>query len=319
MIQGFSNKNSNLQTTKTINTLLKECSTQLYPHVHAATLEARVLVGHALKMSETELILHHEQAVDTKTQHRIYSSVEQRVQGIPLAYITGYKEFYGRNFFVNSDVLIPRPETELLVEEVLLYSKKHEQIILDVGTGSGCIGITLAAELGNLQETKKQYTVLLSDTSTDALSLAEKNAREILGIEQMKKFIRLYHWDLRNPLENMKPFLHEETFSENDIGIVVANLPYVTPHHYKYAHRNLKHEPYEALVGDSNDNTTDGFFFIQRLLRTTTQFQHAHSLVLECDPLQIDMILKEACLSCYKSVRIIHDIRGYPRICALHT
>lgn len=320
--ENFSNKSSNLHNAKTIGALLKMCSAQLSPHVHTHALEARVLVGHALAMSEKDLILHHEQQVHKTTHDKICSYVEQRIRGIPLAYITGHKEFYGRNFFVNSDVLIPRVETELLVEEVLSYAKKNLQTILDVGTGSGCIGITLAAELRNLheenlQDTEKQYKVLLSDTSTRALSLAKKNALEILGMEHVKKFIRLYHWDVGAPLENMKPFMHNEIYGRDEIHIIVANLPYVAPHQYEYAYRNLPHEPYAALVGDSNDNTADGFFFIRTLLRTTAQFRHTHCLVLECDPLQIDMILHEASVSRYKSVRIIHDIRGYPRACYL--
>ncbi len=302
------------QNKKSIEVLLRTCNTLLRPHVQTHALEARVLIGHVLGMSEKELIMQGQQEVCEKTHDKIFQLIEQRIQGVPLAYLTGEKEFYGRSFCVNADVLIPRVESELVVEQALSCAKATPQTILDVGTGSGCIGITLAAELSKGASSCK---VLLSDNSTRALRLAETNAQKILGAEGAKHVVRLYHWDVRESLKTMQPYMHDEKTTLHDIKIIVANLPYVAPQEYKYAQNTLMHEPYQALVGSSTENGSDGFFFIRKLFEATAELQHNHALVLECDPLQIDKVLEKAGHSNYKTVRIAHDLRGLPRVCVL--
>ena len=131
--------------------------------------EARVLLRHQLGRDEAWLIAHGEDACAAADVRAYRAMVARRAGGEPVAYITGEREFFGRAFVVNPAVLIPRPETELLVELALQRTPRGARV-LDLGTGSGCIGITLAAERPDLR-------VTLVDASPEALQVARQNAQ----------------------------------------------------------------------------------------------------------------------------------------------
>ncbi len=141
----------------------------------SARLEAQVLLSSVLDMERSLLYAYPEREVTTEQSQRYLSLIERRVQGEPVAYLTGQKEFYGLDFFVDNRVLIPRPETELLVEAALvagreMLSRGHFPLIADIGTGSGAIPVTLA-----IQEPRLPY-LYATDISADALAVARLNA-----------------------------------------------------------------------------------------------------------------------------------------------
>jgi release factor glutamine methyltransferase len=185
------------------------------------TLEARALLAHVLTTTRETLIAHPERGVDAPTAVRFHALVARRRSGAPIAYLVGEREFYGRSFSVTPDVLVPRPETELLVELVLARAAlTHAPGMLDLGTGSGCIAISLA--LG-----RPDARVVAVDISEAALRVARGNA-ERLGARVV--------------------FKHSDWYSEvsERFDFVVANPPYVAqgdPHLL-----DLQHEPQDALV-----------------------------------------------------------------------
>ena len=185
--------------------------------------EARALLSHILAESREKLIAHPERPVERAAAQRYNELVARRKAGEPLAYLLGTREFYGRRFEVSPVVLIPRPETELLVEVALeLLAGKSEPRILELGTGSGCIAITLALE-------RTDATVVATDNSLPALAVARANAQS-LGAR-----VSWSRSDWFSGLELEGPF-----------DLIVSNPPYVAandPHL-----DNLTFEPSDALT-----------------------------------------------------------------------
>ncbi|HCW74922.1 MAG TPA: peptide chain release factor N(5)-glutamine methyltransferase, partial [Candidatus Marinimicrobia bacterium] len=153
-------------------------------------LEAEILLSEILKKPREFILAHGERAL-TKPQITDYKLlIKKRLKGMPIAYITGEKEFYGLKFKVNKNVLIPRPETELMVEEALkLTADGTPAAIIDVGTGSGCVIITLAKQIANCE-------FLATDISAKALAVAGQNAK-LHGVAKKIKFLK---GDLLEPI-----------------------------------------------------------------------------------------------------------------------
>lgn len=175
----------------------------------SARLEAQVLLGHVLGLERPLLYAYPEREVTAEQAQRYLSLIERRMQGEPVAYLTGHKEFYGLDFFVDKRVLIPRPETELLVEAALAAGREmlvrgHVPIIADIGTGSGAIPVTLA-----VQEPRLPY-LYATDISADALTVARFNAERY----HVESRIRFLQGDLLAPLPEA-------------VDIITANLPYI--------------------------------------------------------------------------------------------
>jgi len=172
--------------------------------VEDAALEAEVLLRHVLHIERSHLYRDYLNEINPADSDTYFSFINRRLTGEPSAYITGIKEFYGLEFSVNSSVLIPRPETELLIETALsLVKKRGYGTIVDVGTGSGCITVCLALNLPKV----KFYATDISDT---ALDIAAKNCRKH-GVEDRVSFLK---GDLLEPLPE-------------PVDMVLANLPYV--------------------------------------------------------------------------------------------
>ena len=203
-------------------------------------LEAEVLAAHGLQSSRAAVLAHPEKALDLETLRRLEQSLSSLVAGEPLPYILGEWEFFGRKFILSPAVLIPRPETELLVEQALFWVNKNPDKALriaDVGTGSGCIAISLALEL-------TRSTVLASDLSISALLVAKENIHRY-GLEE-----RL--WLVRADL--LAGF-------RGSFDLICANLPYI-PTGRLARLAVADHEPIIALDGGE-----DGLAYIERLLR----------------------------------------------------
>ncbi|MCX6796346.1 MAG: peptide chain release factor N(5)-glutamine methyltransferase, partial [Candidatus Falkowbacteria bacterium] len=175
-------------------------------------LEAEILLAKSMSSIREFILSHSDEEIMMATQKKYLSDIKKRNSGFPLAYLTGKKEFYGLEFFVNQNVLIPRPQTELIIDEVinLTYNNDYKFSIIDVGTGSGCIIITLAKLL-------KQNNFYGIDISNKALRVARKNAK--LNKVTNIKFLR------GNLLQ---PFLNSKFKIQNSKLVIIANLPYLT-------------------------------------------------------------------------------------------
>jgi release factor glutamine methyltransferase len=185
---------------------------------------ARILLGYSIKKSP-EFLYSYPEKILTKAQQKTYFNlIDQRGRGLPIAYLIQQKNFFGLTFFVSPAVLIPRPETEILVEEALTIIKKNPQIqtIADIGCGSGAIICAIAKKTKN----KK---LLATEISLAAISVAKKN------FKKNKAEVKLFRGDLLKPLYDKKP------------DLICANLPYLDKKTYT---QKLKFEPKKALYSD---------------------------------------------------------------------
>lgn len=200
--------------------------------IESARLEARVLLAHALACDPADLILHPELPVPARAQRRLERLVRRRCAREPLQYLLGWAEFYSRRFRVSPAVLIPRPETELLVELVLEHCRRRpaaEWDLADLGTGSGAIAVTLAAELPGSR-------VWATDVSARALAVASANARAH-GVAD-RVFLRRGHWG--------EPLLAEGLGGR--LLAVAANPPYVAEDEEPCLPPEVRAEPRRAVV-----------------------------------------------------------------------
>ena len=170
--------------------------------------EAALLLGSLLGLSEVQIRSRDDESAGPALAARFSGLLERRASGEPAAYLLGRREFYGRTFGVDERVLIPRPETELLVEIALGLDAAlpDEALVLDIGTGSGCIALTLAAE-------RPRWQVLATDLSPGALACAQENARR-LALERRVRFLAA---DLAGPIALER------------LDLVVSTPPYVDP------------------------------------------------------------------------------------------
>lgn len=203
-----------------------------------ARLEARVLAAFAWRVSPAWLIAHDRDRPEAESCAHFQRLVERRLSGEPIAYLTGVREFYGRSFLVTPDVLIPRPETELLVELALArIPPQQAAAVLDLGAGSGCIAITLALE-------RPRAHIVAVDRSTAALAIARRNA------------------DL---LDASVEFLTSDWFAAlagRHFDLIVGNPPYIAAADPHLAHGDVRFEPQTALAAGA-----DGLADLRRLIR----------------------------------------------------
>lgn len=202
-----------------------------------------IVLCHVLKTSRTGMLMNMREEITAEQETSFTEFIHKHVEGIPIQYMMGYEMFYGRSFFVNEEVLIPRPETEELIVGVLERIERHfgnEGLhVADIGTGSGAISITLALENKNLHV----YTV---DIAQESIEVAKENAKA-LGAE-----VTFYHGDLLSPFY--------ETGQKLDV--VVSNPPYIPEEDWRGLSTVVKeHEPKRALVGGE-----DGLDFYRRFM-----------------------------------------------------
>ncbi len=172
--------------------------------IESARLDTLLLLEHHLNASRAWLLSHPEGELHPEISENFLRDLRKRSKQQPMAYILGHKEFYGRNFIIEKSVLVPRPESEDVVELALLLAHKDKPLqVLDLGTGSGCLGITIQLE-------RPKWRVTLSDIDAVALGIAHKNARKF----QIDNKVSYRRQDL----------LHSDT---SPYDLVVANLPYV--------------------------------------------------------------------------------------------
>ncbi|MDP2932738.1 MAG: peptide chain release factor N(5)-glutamine methyltransferase, partial [bacterium] len=234
-----------------------------------------------------------ENKLSKKARGKFRELVKQRAKGLPVAYLTAEKEFFGRKFHVNPSVLIPRPETEQLVE-LVLQSLKNYQLpttnhqLLDLGTGSGCIAITLAAMMPIASDNGHHCKITASDISPTALNLARWNAK----LHKVKiKFVKS---DL---FKNIK----------GEFDIIVANLPYVPAANYQKLKKTLRFEPKIALTDGTNIWRLYDRFFRQ----LPGHIKPRAKIFLEIDPTSKNRIIKWAKLHFPRiSIKFHRDLNG---------
>jgi len=182
----------------------------------------------ACNLTKEQVFCHMDREIDEARLHIVRRHLDERIAGKPLSYITGVREFFSETFAVNEDVLIPRPETEVLVEEALaIIGDRKGLAILDMGTGSGAIGIIVAKHTGN--------RVVCVDISVAALAVARRNAASI-GVEQATRFVCAD--------------LFSATSAGAKFDIVLANLPYVASDEWQDLMVDVRaYEPHGALDG----------------------------------------------------------------------
>ncbi len=223
----------------TVRQALREATASLSDAgIESACLDAELLLAEALGLDRSKLYLHYEAPLETRAEERFRSLLARRVDGEPAAYITGRREFWSLDFLVTPAVLVPRPETERLVEVAVGLFEAESQIsdrkfqILDLGTGSGAISISLAKEIANAE-------VWATDVSSDALGIARANARRH-GVEEKIQFL---HGDLFEPVS-----ARAEIFD-----LIVSNPPYVRSDEIDALPRDVRDfEPRIALDGGAD-------------------------------------------------------------------
>ncbi len=235
-----------------------------------ARLEAEVMVTTVMRMTRQNIFAEQESEVPPNVAQDLADIVTQRLERIPLAYILGYREFYGINVVVTPDVLIPRPETEGMVEHTLFMAlmgmETRELSIADVGTGSGAIAVNLAIHL----PAARIYAV---DVSERALDVAAWNVRS----HSVADRVRLGHGDLLEPLPE-------------PVDVIVANLPYIPTGRMGELQPEVQREPGLAL-----DGGPDGLDLVRRLLAQAPEKLNSPGIILlELDPEQFPAAEAEA-------------------------
>lgn len=260
--------------------------------VAEARREAGSLLSHVIGKDRTFLISHAEDVLGERELESFENAIARRAKGEPAQYITGTQDFFGRAFRVTPDVLIPRPETELLVEAALQVMNA-DTMICDVGTGSGCIAITLVCE-------RSDARAVAVDVSEAALEVARANARDH-AVQQRVEFV----------LSDCFSALNE---SASKFDLIISNPPYVSANQLSGLQREVRdHEPLVALSpGD------DGLSVIKRLLLDSPQFLRTNGyLLMEIGFDQGEKLQQLVDPKIWTLKEILPDLQGIPRIVVL--
>ncbi len=230
--------------------------------ISTARLDSELIIAHALKKDRIWIHAHFDDIIDTKSLYTANKYLKLRKNRVPIAYILGYKEFYKRKFLVSPAVLIPRPESEDVIDLLKKHISKKHKTLIDVGTGSGALGITAKLEIPKIE-------VTLTDIDDQSLEIARKN------ISIFDKSIKVIQNDLLTNISNL-------------YDVIIANLPYVDRTWERSPETN--HEPSIALFAEKN-----GLSLIYKLIAQTNKNLHDNGLlILEADPAQHQDIIKKA-------------------------
>jgi release factor glutamine methyltransferase len=288
-------KNS-VENGATISETLKEASERLRAaSVFNDLLDAQTLLAEALGKDRTYLIINFNQRLPEDILSKFRAMIDRRAVGEPLQYITGRQEFFGLDFQVTPDVLIPRPETELIVEETIRIVQRDRitrPVIVDVGAGSGCIAVALARELGDAR-------VIASDVSEAALRVARRNAARH-GLGDQVEFA----------VSDLLDAYDEIDFAD----FILSNPPYVSKEETPRLQREVRDwEPRLALT-DSND----GLSFYRRLLKDApSRLKPGGHLICEMGYMQSESVSTMVDHEVWDGARLLDDLQGIPRTIVL--
>ena len=255
--------------------------------IRSYNLDSEILLSSTLKLDRSKLLLNLDKRIENQEKKIFFNFIERRSKNEPIAYITGYKEFWKSKFKVNKNVLIPRPDTETLVEHVLneldVNSKKK---ILDIGTGSGCILLSILRE-------RKKCTGVGVDISKNAIKLAKYNAK----IQHIKNRIRFLNSDIDN-------------FYGDKYDLIISNPPYVKLHKINSLDKDIKNfEPKVALNGG-----VDGYTKIRLTIKkSSTLIKKRGKLFLEVGFDQTRETLKLLKLNGFYTNKVVKDLANANR------
>lgn len=262
-------------------------------------LDAEVLLAFFLKVDRSFLFAHYSDYLDEKRSDSFFEIIDKRVAGVPVPYITGRKEFMGISFKVNENVLIPRPDTEILVEETIELANDMQKglaslEILDLCCGSGAIAVSLAYYLNKAKLTA-------SDISAHALIIAKDNARDY----KLTNKIKFVHGDLFEPFKS-------KGFWKVQFDIIVSNPPYIKSLEIQMLQREiLQNEPLLALDGGES-----GLDFYAKIIEKAPGFLKKNGyLILEIGYDQKDAVF--ALLKAtgkFKEYKVEKDLAGHERV-----
>lgn len=259
--------------------------------------EAGTLLSHALGRDQAFLITHADETLTEAQLAGFRACVERRAAGEPFQYIAGRQEFYGLEFEVGPDVLIPRPETELLVEKALeLLKATDAPLLCDVGTGSGCIAVTLLHE-------RKDARGFALDVSTAALAFAARNAARH-GVEERLQLL----------VSDCFEALSDDEHKEMLFDLVASNPPYITESDFDGLQKEVReHEPRVALTPGG-----DGLSVIRRLVAEAAEFlKPGGHLLIEIGFDQHEQVASLIDPTVWTLLDIHRDLQGIPRTVAL--
>lgn len=255
-----------------------------------------LLMRHHMKLDRAQLFSRMQEMMPMEMQSSFVFNVHKHAAGIPVQYLMGKEDFYGRSFFVSEEVLIPRPETEELVVGVLERVKKHfgqentdKLTVVDVGTGSGAIAITLALE-------NSELAVMATDIAGESLEVAMDNAKELAAD------VEFLQGDL------LLPFMEQGI----KVDVVVSNPPYIPEKDYEELSTVVKDfEPYRALVGG-----VSGLEFYERFMEELPQVLNERALVAFEVGMGQGEAVKELLLKTFPhaTAEVVLDINGKDRM-----
>ena len=275
-----------------VDSILKLSSESLLNFSRTSKLDAEVLLSNVLKKNIVELIIDKAAKINQDEFILYKKLIKRRKLGEPIAYILNKKEFWKNTFFVDQNVLIPRPDTEVIIEEILkLISKDEKKFILDIGTGSGCIIISIANERPKLNCTA-------IDISKKALKVAKINAK----IHHIKNRIKFYNSSVDN-------------FFKGKYDLIVSNPPYISNFKIKYLEKDIVgYEPLVSLKGGP-----DGSSILNKVIkRSSSLIKIGGKLVLEIGYDQKYKIMNLLKKENFYINKIVKDYAGNDR-CVIYT
>jgi release factor glutamine methyltransferase len=251
----------------------------------SSKIDSEILLMAALNETRAYLYTHKDKVLDLSQEKILYGFCERRMQKEPIAYILGKKEFWSREFNVSSDTLIPRPESEMLVEEVLkLTSDKRTASILELGTGSGAIAISIGIE-------RPKVSITATDISLKALKKAKQNAKKF-NINN----IRFQESDWFKELKNQS------------FDLIISNPPYIKSQDSCLL--ELQFEPISALISGE-----DGLDAIRHIANNAKQFLKNNGTILIEHGMDQEMAVNQILKSNqWNKIKCLPDLRGFPRI-----
>lgn len=268
--------------------------------IETPRLDAELLLAHGLKIERIQLYLRFDQPMKEDELVILRELVRRRATGEPVAYILGYRDFYKNRFEVNSSVLIPRPETEHVVEEALDWASDRNRAwgILDLGCGSGCIGLSLLKELPAAK-------LIAVDLSPTALEVAKRNA-EALGLTDRVRFINADASQVSLIMNEYQEFV-----GQSKIDIFVSNPPYIAEQDPSVEVHVKKFEPNSALFA-----ADDGLALLKSWSKEYTPFMQSPSIVLMEMGMSQGSEMNEhfTSLKIFNEIKVIKDLSGHDRV-----
>lgn len=273
----------------TIDQLIRQATQQLAASSPSPRLDAEVLLMHVTGLARTALITHAQELLQPEHEERLHALLTRRAHGEPVAYLTGRREFWSLDLCVTPDVLIPRPETELLVEQALAHIPDDaEWTVADLGTGSGAIALAIATE-------RPHCRLIATDNSAAALAVARANATR-LGIAK----VEFRHGEWLKPLAGIR------------FDVIVSNPPYVRANDPHLTQGDVRFEPESALIAGA-----DGLDTIRCIAADAVSCLRPGGWLLfehGCDQAQAVRALLET--HGYDRVASCRDIAGHERVTA---